>query len=501
LPDKLKRTSGTCNHFFAMQNPPTAEDLQTESDVEQKFIWRILTGRSPFGLNFSPANVFTKPDIRDFEIEKGQAAKRYFPDYIACLIGMPVAVVEAKKPGEDLLAAAREARLYATELNACYPATVNPCQYCVVSDGLNTQLRSWDSDTVIASFRLEEASAIAPAFVNFLNLCGTEGLAPVTEAACRKLRPSRYFRALSLMGGQTVQNELIPPNDFGKVLTANFQALFDPASYEDRQKIVRSAYVESPRKIRYAGEIDRIIRNATPTVAADASLIEDFANPGEVMHHFKELSSLRNKILLLIGSVGSGKSTFVDYLRECVLSEDLREHTAWLRIDLNPAPVVREEIYPWLRRQIIAGIKESSPDIDTACLKGQVRLYRREVEELEAIDGELLGKDSPEFKQRLSARLEQLRQDEPLTIQALERMLCTGRGRLLIIVLDNCDKRNRDEQLLMFQVAKYIQNEIRCLVILPLRHETFENHRHEPPLTPPLKILFLELSHHCFRRY
>ena len=78
-------------------------------------------------------------------------------------------------------------------------------------------------------------------------------------------------------------------------------------------------------------------------------------------------------------------------------------------------------------------------------------------------------------------------------------MLCTGRGRLLIIVLDNCDKRDRDEQLLMFQVAKYVQSEIRCLVILPMRHETFENHRLEPPLDTALKDLVFRIEPPSFQ--
>jgi hypothetical protein len=429
----------------------------------------------------------------------GQAAKRYFPDYIVCLIAIPVMVVEVKRPGENLTAAAREARLYATELNALYPSGINPCRFCVVSDGLSTQLRAWDSDAILAAFTLGEATAVAPAFGSFLNLARAEVLKILAIEICRKLRPVKLFRALSLLGGQTVQNEQIAANDFGRVLAANFQPLFDPASYEDRRKIVQNAYVGSPRKARYAGEIDRIIRNATPIVAGEANLIENVAAPREVTHHFQDLASLRNKILLLIGSVGSGKSTFVDYLRECVLPADLKEHITWVRIDLNPAPLAREEIYRWLRRRIIQDIKASSADINTDSLQGQLKLYRKEVQELQAIDGELLGKESEKFREKLSVRLEQLRQDDQRTIQALEQFLCTGRGRLLIVVLDNCDKRNRDEQLLMFQVAKYIQSEIRCLVILPLRHETFENHRNEPPLDTALKDLVFRIEPPSFQ--
>jgi hypothetical protein len=482
-----------------MQNPPAPESLITESDVEQKFAWPLLTGSPPHGLGLSAAELFTKPDIRAFEIDKGHAAKRYFPDYVASVISLPVLVVEVKRPGEDLAAAAREARLYATELNALYGAGLNPCRFCIVTDGLNTQLRSSDSDNILASFTLAEANAVTPAFADFLNLAKAEVLRSAASDIRRRMRPAKLYRALSLLGGQTVQNEQIPPNDFGRVLAANFQPIFDPGSYEDRKKIVQNAYVGSPRKTRYAGEIDRIIRNAAPAVAAEALLIEDVAAPHEVSHRFADLPALRNKILLLVGSVGSGKSTFVDYLRECVLTTDIQEHCAWVRIDLNPAPVTSSEIYPWLRRQIIAGIKASSPDIDTDTLEGRFKLHRKELQELEAIEGELFGTDSVQYKQRVADRLDQLRQDDERTMVALEQMLCTGRGRLLIVVLDNCDKRNRDQQLLMFQVAKYIQSEIRCLVVLPLRHETYENHRHEPPLDTALKDLVFRIEPPSFQ--
>ena len=59
-----------------MENPPAPETLITESDVEQKFTWPLLTGLSPHGLGLTAAELFTKPDIRAFEIEKGLAAKR-----------------------------------------------------------------------------------------------------------------------------------------------------------------------------------------------------------------------------------------------------------------------------------------------------------------------------------------------------------------------------------------------------------------------------------------
>ena len=94
------------------------EDIDNESDVEQKFILPFLTESPPFGLGYDASDFKTKSEIRSFEIEKGTSKKLYFPDYIIVLHGLPVLVIEAKHPNDTTLPEAlREARLYATQLN------------------------------------------------------------------------------------------------------------------------------------------------------------------------------------------------------------------------------------------------------------------------------------------------------------------------------------------------------------------------------------------------
>jgi hypothetical protein len=74
------------------------EDLVTESDVEQKFLYPALTQDAPFGLGISAAHIQTKHNIRRFSIGKGASKKSYFPDYLVVIGGLPLLVVEAKAP-------------------------------------------------------------------------------------------------------------------------------------------------------------------------------------------------------------------------------------------------------------------------------------------------------------------------------------------------------------------------------------------------------------------
>ena len=58
----------------------TAEELSNESDVEQKFLWPLLTTATPSGLGYAAIDIRTKPDIRRLKIDKGNAEKLYHPD-------------------------------------------------------------------------------------------------------------------------------------------------------------------------------------------------------------------------------------------------------------------------------------------------------------------------------------------------------------------------------------------------------------------------------------
>jgi hypothetical protein len=96
-------------------------DLKNESDVESKLIMPLLSRGEPEGCSYSPAEIYTKANIRYLAIDKGKAEKFYRPDYIIVISGFPMIVIEAKHPDESLDGALREARLYAAELNALHP--------------------------------------------------------------------------------------------------------------------------------------------------------------------------------------------------------------------------------------------------------------------------------------------------------------------------------------------------------------------------------------------
>src|SRR5207248_3114529 len=141
----------------------------------------------------------------------------------------------------------------------------------------------------------------------------------------------------------------------------DFLHVFNPQTRQDRAEVVRHAYVPSRRREHYTDAIDRIIRTAMPTLSTSGKLIEDTSNPAELLRILGRGSDLQNRLFLLVGSVGAGKSTFVDYLREVKLDEQVKSTTEWVSVDLNGAPMGAEMLQRWVEDRFILNIIAAHP--------------------------------------------------------------------------------------------------------------------------------------------
>jgi len=469
-------------------------DLVTESDVEQKLLWPLLTANAPSGLELLSSDVITKPNIRRIEIGKGSSRKLYFPDYLVVLAGLPVLVIEAKAPGASIDEALREARLYGNELNAIFPAGINPCARVIVCNGGQLATAPVDTsqpDMVIDFVELTTASA---SYARLIEHCQKSTLQAHADRIRRRCRKPTYTRALSLVGGLGFQNEELAPNTFGATIVGDYGHIFNPRTREERAYVVRNAYIRSLRRQRYVEPIDRLIRSAVTPVTSPLRVIDDTGEPKELINVLRDRRALENQVLLLVGSVGSGKSTFIDYVSVVALPEEVREKTIWVRVNLNEAPLAPSVAYSWLAQAISAELCHEFPNQDVEELSVIEKVFGPELNALRRGPLALLDQSSVEYKTRIADSLLRLRADEIRFAKALARYVCSGPGKLLVVALDNCDKRTRDEQLTMFQIAQWVQTEFKSLVVLPLRDVTFDRHRHEPPLDTALKGLVFRIE-------
>lgn len=476
------------------------ESLVTESDVEQKFIYPFLTGTSPLGLALDDSQILTKSLLRQKVIGKGQTQKYYYPDYLISIRGIPVLVLEAKKPTENLDTAYSEARLYAEEINAGFSHNVNVCQLIVVCNGAETWVGY--ADHVEPELRLvfDDFCTENRKYVELINFCSKSKLETIANKPYIDARGKAIFNTpVSQLGGKRTQNEELEENSFGRTFILENRNIFDPETEDDRGIIVENAYVPSAKREQHIEPIYKEIRkfelpskkNSTPLATSEPTeLVEKIS---QRIDHKSEAYSL----LLLVGNVGSGKTTFVRYFKKVFLDQqhpDLAKQCDWVFLNMNSAPLSSDEIYSWLKKEVIVQLGKNHNEIDFSSLDVIKKIFRKEIHCFQAGIGQLLVEDSASYNKELYDLLKAKTDDISLYLESLLYFLKENFGSLPIIVLDNCDKRNKDEQLLMFQVSQWLRTSYKCIVILPMRDNTYDLYRDEPPLDTVVKDLVFRID-------
>ncbi|MBL4561515.1 MAG: hypothetical protein JKX79_11095 [Labilibaculum sp.] len=468
--------------------------LLNESDVEQKVVWPLLTNDEPDGLGFNETHIQTKANLRKLKIEKRQKTKLYYPDYVVLIEGLPQIVIEAKKPNEDLEEAYREARLYALEINALYQENLNPCKLIVACDGTKLIAGSWDCSTPNFEIEINNWLSTEVDFSGFIELFSFRSIRKATENIRKILRKNvSYKKPTHLLGGKHIQNQQIK-NSFGEAISIQYRHLFNPTNEIERTDIVRNAYVKVQKHMSHVTPIDRLIRKKIRPSIHDSIEIADNTKPKEIVSKLKNARDFNNEVLLLIGSVGSGKSTFTTYLKDVAIKEELNSKLVWLRLDLNQAPVNSNEIYSWLKRAICTELQNTLPDYDTEEIDAIKDIFSKYLAAFDKVALKLFALNSDKYNEKLFEKIKELQSDLNIKLESYIDFFVHRQAKELIIILDNCDKRNLEEQLLMFEVASWLKENTKSIVFLPLRETTFDHFKHLKPLDTVVKDLIFRIN-------
>jgi Type I restriction enzyme R protein N terminus (HSDR_N) len=291
----------------------SAAAVTTESDVEQKLILPLLTAAE--WLAIPEKALRTKHYLPPATIDKG-AGRRigYFPDYSAWIDGLPILIVEAKSPLENVLQGFREAQLYAPEVNKAYPPGINPLRFVLAVNGKSLLFGEWDSKPS-GVYDVSDLCLGNHLHTLLKETIGFHALKEAAAATRRRFRPAPLFRPANFIGGDATLNQRIGFNSFATDLAVLIRMFFVSDTAERIDDIIERAYVSSDEITKYDQILETFLRERVEQLAAPgARRIEttkhrETALTGELRQFAASLPT-SGQIQLLIGPVGAGKSLF-----------------------------------------------------------------------------------------------------------------------------------------------------------------------------------------------
>ena len=182
----------------------------------------------------------------------------------------------------------------------------------------------------------------------------------------------------------------------------------------------------------------------------------------------------RNEFILLIGTKGSGKSTFVKRFFKLMLPPDIASHCVYININMADSTGDEKSVTEWLNQNLLIETEkalfiDNSPTFDE--LQGM--FFDEYTRWSKGTYKHLYEKDKNHFKIEFGKHIEKRRERRPAEyIRRLVGSIVKSRRKLPCIIFDNADHFSIEFQERVFQYARSIyENEI-CLIIMPITDKT-----------------------------
>lgn len=182
--------------------------------------------------------------------------------------------------------------------------------------------------------------------------------------------------------------------------------------------------------------------------------------------------SISRRPILLIGSVGVGKTTFIRNLMK-VEAPSVFEKAITLYIDLGSQATLSADLKSFVINEVTEQLRENH-EIDIEERNFVRGVYHSDLQRFrKGIYSDLYETDPQRFKEKEIELLEKkLATPEEHLKQSL-RHVANGRKKQLIMILDNSDQRDESTQQQVFLISQEISEHWSTTVFVTLRPETF----------------------------
>lgn len=465
--------------FLALlaQLPAFRESIQTESDVRLKIVDTVLTSV----LGWAKADLLTE-----------ERAGAGYLDYKLSIDGIGRVIVEAKR-------IAREFDLSQRECANSYKLSGPTLKNADVQEGIRQAIEysaykgtelacvtNGDEWVVFRSNRIGDGSdtldgkafvftsleCVRDSFATFYDLLSKDKVRKLTfrglfqEAEGKIIRHAGFRRALRAVNTAVFlpQPDIIPELD--RLMTSFFQRL----SNESDREMVELCFVET--KESKAAE-QRLLRLAQDLVGHIRALDTGSGIQLTDLLDRAKTASL-NQFILVVGTKGAGKSTFIQRFFSSQLPPALRDGCVSISVNLADSDGDERTILEWLRRTLLAkteaALQGRAPTWDEIIGHMFFGEYQRWSTGTMA---HLYKRDKEAFKIEFGKHIESLRETDPIQyLRGLLKNFVRARSQLPCLVFDNADHFSIDFQERVFQFARSIFEQELCVVILPITDKT-----------------------------
>lgn len=399
---------------------------------------------------------------------------------------IPITAKRAKlstlvKGNGDIITQIRD---YAVEEGLQYGIITNGKQF-IVGKFVNDDGTKWKNNSCVLYNGLED---VENRFIEFYDLLSKSSVVERGGFYYQSDESKSGNRIINYINGK---NEELIRNSLSGALIPTVERVFgEMFRYDelDDEELIKRCYVRNEEIKKNKSDIERLFADLPPALEEVLPVRNTENTIDQIGTEIKTYPTTLKDVpppnpIIIIGSRGAGKSTFLNYLFKVGLTEIELDNHPNVQLDFRDysnfdIPSNTNKICEDIIRKLYD--KYSSMHLHT--MKVLKRVFRKEITYNDQSVWQFVkGTDEAEYNKKLSDFLTK-KLSEPLEhFIKLSEYLIRERRKRLVVVIDNADQLSIEVQKQAYLFAHSISRKSKCSIIISLREGYYYHFRHETP--------------------
>lgn len=283
----------------------------------------------------------------------------------------------------------------------------------------------------------------------------------------------RFVAELNVGNETRDRNPLFPYTR--ELIKQVFQSLDNDDASPD---LLEHCYVESARDSSYERGIGELLKeHRTKIPDGSTKLITKKRDAGDFQSQFERLADAPpqfGSVTLLIGTVGAGKTTFINRFRKVFARKLIDSDFLWLQVSFTMFVESHDKLAEWVNEGVKASLKEYTNGSSPFSWDALLEIYAPEITEMrEGFLNPLFRNDKPQYELKVSEALAALSLKSESHLLRCLAYYSRRSGRQILLVFDNADHHSAALQNEVFLLAHKYSQILRCVTFISLREESY----------------------------
>lgn len=314
-------------------------------------------------------------------------------------------------------------------------------------------------------------------FVEFWNLLSYDAIcAGSLDSEFGRLAPSS--RKLDRVVDRLFNADLpLRRNRLNSQLQPLIKYIFEDIAAQEDVDLLQSCYVHTGSLRIAADDLNVVITDTIPkdVVFTDTKPLkqsqEDAGEFGDEL--IQAVKERKGELYLLLGGIGSGKTTFLKRYERIIAKDFLDTSTFTFHLDFLKAPLETNQMELFVWSTVLEIMRSEYGDLDVERWKYIKSIFKDKLKNLEVTALRGVKKHTEEFEQALSPHLIKWQDNLIDYVPKLLRFACVVKKKTAVLFIDNVDQLDPEYQSQIFLLAQRITRLAGTVTIIALREESY----------------------------